>query len=412
MRTLGLLIVCVFVISISTNAQNDKGVFVTPDFSKSYYYSTIKKEANDFNAKKNEKKAPKKFLIDVSGTEFPTTITDYRKAWHNQPISQGRTNTCWCFATISMIESDIYRINDKQVKLSEMYIVYWEYIEKAKRFVQKRGNSFFAEGSEGNAVMRMAKQHGVVPTSEYSGLLAGQKFHDHSSMYNEMYQYLLSVKTRNAWNEKEIVATIKSILNYYMGTPPVKFDYLGKRITPTQYMNQIGFIPDDYVDILSYMQQPYKQKVEYEVPDNWWHSEEYYNVPLDDFMRLLKKAQLNGFTVSIGGDVSEAGFLREQQVAIIPSFDIPSKYINEQARQFRFSNKTTTDDHGMHLVGMKTTKNGTWYLIKDSGSGSRDLGESSDKFGFYFFHEDYIKLKMMDFCVHKDAVKDMLKEFK
>jgi len=37
-------------------------------------------------------------------------------------------------------------------------------------------------------------------------------------------------------------------------------------------------------------------------------------------------------------------------------FDIPSAYINDDARQFRYSNETTTDDHGLHLVG---------YLEKD-----------------------------------------------
>jgi hypothetical protein len=31
-------------------------------------------------------------------------------------------------------------------------------------------------------------------------------------------------------------------------------------------------------------------------------------------------------------------------------------------------------------------------------------------FVFYFFHEDYVKLKMMDFMVHKDAMKDVLKK--
>jgi bleomycin hydrolase len=95
-------------------------------------------------------------------------------------------------------------------------------------------------------------------------------------------------------------------------------------------------------------------------------------------------------------------------VAMIPTFDIPSEYINEDARQFRFSNKSTTDDHGIHLVGY-LEKNGTdWFLIKDSGSGSRNGSNE----GYYFYHEDYIKLKIMDFAVHKDVVKDILTKFK
>ena len=72
-------------------------------------------------------------------------------------------------------------------------------------------------------------------------------------------------------------------------------------------------------------------------------------------------------TVSIGGDVSEPGFDRDTQCAVVPDFDIPSAYINDDARQFRFSNQTTTDDHGMHLVGYMEKDGKDWYLIKDSG---------------------------------------------
>ena len=121
-----------------------------------------------------------------------------------------------------------------------------------------------------------------------------------------------------------------------------------------------------------------------------------------------------GFDVGlrVGGDVSEAGFETESQVAIIPSFDIPSSNIDENARYFRFKNQSTTDDHAMHVVGYKEVDGVTWYLIKDSSSGSRNCGKDCKKFGYYFFHEDYIKLKMMTFTVHQDAVKDILSKMK
>lgn len=81
---------------------------------------------------------------------------------------------------------------------------------------------------------------------------------------------------------------------------------------------------------------------------------------------------------------------------------------NDDARQLRFFNNSTTDDHGMHLVGNAVKNGNEWFLIKDSGSGSRNNDPKAKEFGYYFFSEDYIKLKMMDFMVHKDAVKDLL----
>jgi len=113
--------------------------------------------------------------------------------------------------------------------------------------------------------------------------------------------------------------------------------------------------------------------------------------------------------MAIGGDVSDAGYDSRRKAGIIPTFDIPSEYIDEYSRQFRFDNKTTGDDHGIHLVGY-TLKNGKdWYLIKDSGAGARNI----EPFGFYFYNEDYIKLKMLGITIHKDAVeKNILTKFK
>ncbi|NJK87883.1 MAG: hypothetical protein HC906_19885 [Bacteroidales bacterium] len=250
-----------------------------------------------------------------------------------------------------------------------------------------------------------------MPESDYTGLTGGRKFHNHEEMVEEMRTYLESLKATATWNEELALATIKSIMNHYMGVPPAEITLNGKKITPVQYLqNVIGINPDDYVDILSYIQEPFYQFVEYKVPDNWWHSDEYFNVPLDEFMSALKKAVRSGYTVSIGGDVSEPGFDRKTQCAVIPDFDIPSANINDDARQFRFTNETTTDDHGMHLVGYLEKEGKDWYLVKDSGSGSRNNDANAPEFGYYFFSEDYVKLKMMDFMVHKDAVKDLLKK--
>ena len=176
-----------------------------------------------------------------------------------------------------------------------------------------------------------------------------------------------------------------------------------------QFMQKVTKLnPDDYIDIMSLKQEEYYKYVEYKVPDNWWHSDEYLNVPLNDFMSLVKTALGKGYTFFIGGDISEPGFLSDKQVAFVPTFDIPSSYINEDSRQFRFSNKTTTDDHGMHIVGYTVVDSVTWFLVKDSGSGSRNGSESSESFGYYFMSEDYLKLKIVDITIHKDLAKDLI----
>lgn len=397
-------------------AQGHKGKIEVHEKGKGYYYETILKDVNAVNDQLEKKEPYKRFVMDQSSMKLPNKVNLYKTVWANQVESQGNGGTCWCFSTMSFIESEVYRLHKKQVEISEIFSVYWEYVEKARRFVRERGNSMFGQGSEGNALTRMMKMYGAAPKSAYSGLLHDRKFHTHDAMYKEMTAYLKSVKADNAWNEEAVLSTIKAIMNHHIGTPPTSFEVEGKEYTPQTYLKDFLQInPDDFVEILSYKQEPYWQQVEYKVPDNWWHNADYYNVPLDVYMEIVKKAIRKGYTMSIGGDVSEAGFLRDTQCAMVPDFDIPSEYINEDARQFRFSNETTTDDHGMHLVGYleNFNKDGKdWYLIKDSSSGSRNNDPSSPEFGYYFFHEDYVKLKMMGFTIHKDAVKDILKKFK
>lgn len=397
--------------SLMAQQPQDKASY-TP-YEKGYYHKEILTGIEAFQEEQKEEKPFMLFKMDLEGRNLPTDPAEYKQVWHNKPISQGNTGTCWCFASTSFYESEIKRNSGIEVKLSEMYPVYWEYVQRAQEYVRTRGNTHIGEGSETNAVTRTYEQHGAVPMSLYTGLRHGQEFHTHQAMFKEINSYLEGVKERNAWNEAEVVATVKSILNHHMGEPPTQVTWKGKTYTPKQWMNEVLKLqPTEYVDLMSLMEKPYYQQVEYDVPDNWWNSNVYYNVPLEDYMKGLKSAIKDGYTVAIGGDVSEAGFHTGYQVAMVPTFDIPSEYIDESARQMRFNNRSTTDDHAMHLVGWQEHEGDTWFLVKDSGSGSRNCGEECKEFGYYFFHEDYIKLKMMSATVHKDAVKQILKKFK
>ena len=396
-----LLIATCFAQFLYSQQNTNKGIFVDP---KDGYYQDILKSLNDYTPPKTTKKT---YTVDFVGLDIPKSVDEFAACWYNPPVSQGRTGTCWSFSTTSFLESEVYRLHNKKVKLSEMYTVYCEYIEKTKRFVNERGNSEISEGSEANAVTRIWKQYGAMPEIVYTGLKEGQKFHDHKQMISEINGFLQNLKTTNAWDTESAVSTVKSILDHYMGTPPKDFPYLRINYTPKEFLaNYLQLNPDNYVDIMSLKEKPYFKQVEYEVTDNWWHDSSYYNVPLDLFMSTIKSAIMNGYSMCIGGDNSEIGYDGWHNAAIIPSFDIPSEYINEDAREFRYNNNTTQDDHGLHLIGYKNQNGRTWFLIKDSGASSRN-GKAK---GFYFFDEDYVKLKIIDFMVHKDAVKSFLPE--
>lgn len=371
------------------------------------FMQNIKQKMTDFRTdKKNE---DVRFQMDYTGVDIPKSMSEFKTVYSTPSMSQGLTNTCWCFSTLSYFETEVNRISKQEVHLSQSYIVYWEYVEKAKEFVRKRGDMFIGEGSESNAVTRMLQMYGIVPYDSYTGLKPNQPFYDHVSLFDEINKYLQNVKTSGAWDEETVVKTVKAILKFHMGEPPVNVVIAGKTMSPQKYMTDVLKLnPTDYIEFMSLKQYPYWTKAEYPVPDNWWHSAEYYNTPLDVWMNIIKTSIKSGYSMAIGGDVSESGMNGELGVAMIPSYDIPSSAIDENARQFRFSNGTTTDDHGNHLIGWCEKPNGMWFLIKDSNSSSRNNPQNP---GYYYYHEDYVKLKMMSFTIHKDAVKDVLAKF-
>lgn len=402
-KIVSILIVALLVPGFAVSQEKpkkEKGIFVEP---KNAFWDEIQKATEEFSKKTP---APEQaFVVDLGAFDAPRSLDGFNAVWHNPPTSQGATNTCWCFSTTSFFESEVYRLSGRKVRISEAFTVYGEYLERARRFVRERGDSAVAEGSEANAVTRDWKLYGCVPWEAYSGLKPGQKFHDHTKLIAEVSSYLAHLKAANAWNEDEAVATVRAILNHHLGVPPDTFKVEGKEYTPRSYLRDyLKIDPDDYVDVLSYMQQPYGRQVEYEVPDNWWHNKDYYNVPLDTYMKVLKNALSRGYSVSLGGDISEPGKNAAKKVFMVPTFDIPSEDIDESARQYRFGNGSTTDDHGIHLIGYKAVDGKGWFLIKDSGSSAFN----AEPKGYYFLTEDYVKLKMMDFMVHKDAVKGFI----
>jgi bleomycin hydrolase len=250
-----------------------------------------------------------------------------------------------------------------------------------------------------------------VPAADYTGFPAGRDFHADRKMYDEILEYLDAAAKRGDWNEKKTVGAVRSILDTHMGRPPERIEVHGDSMTPREYLDRVVRLNlDDYVSILSFMQHPWHEWCEYDVPDNWWRSGEYYNVPLDDFAGVVREAMTAGQTVCIGIDDGEPGFVPRQDVAFVPSFDVPPAAIDDGSRQLRFTNGSTTDDHVVHLVGLRESAAGAgkpaerWYLIKDSGTHCRNGRHG----GYMFYHDDYIRLKTLCLMLHRDVVEKTL----
>jgi len=351
--------------------------------------------------------------MDLSRLNKPSSIEEFKPTFHTPPVQQGNTGTCWSFATTSLFESELKRLHGLEVKLSEMHTVYWEYVEKARRYIREHGNSALAEGSEPNAVILRMKQYGAVRESDYPGFPAeaaalAEHGHDHAALFAEFRACLQGFRDRGQWDEAKAIAEVRTILDRRLGRPPETISVEGRSYTPREYLDKVLRLPlDDYVAFISFKYVPFYARGEYRVPDNWWHSQDYHNVPLDEFYGAIVGALANGFTVALAGDISEPGNAGPNDIAVVPSFDIPRSAIDQDSREFRFANRTSTDDHVLHVVGWEKRADGEWLLLKDSWR-TAWLGQFK---GYFFYRDDYVKLKMLTFLVHKEAVAGLLAKF-
>lgn len=237
------------------------------------------------------KKEEKTLRFDLSHVTRPSGPAAFRQPFHFPPVAQYLTGTCWSFSTTSFYESEVYRLTGQKVKLSEIWTVYWEYVEKVRRFVRERGDSLIEEGSESGAVARIWKQYGAVTEEAYPGVLSKDGRHDHSRLIEQLKQLSEWVKAHNAWDEDRVLGMARAILDRELGVPPGQVTYGGNAYTPQQFLSQVLKLNlDDYAEFMSTLSVPFYTRGEFKVPDNWWHDDSYYNVPLDDWYRVAKGA--------------------------------------------------------------------------------------------------------------------------
>ncbi|MBN2480249.1 MAG: aminopeptidase, partial [Bacteroidales bacterium] len=230
---------------------------------------------------------------------------------------QSRSGTCWSFAAVSFIESELLRTGRGHFDLSEMYVFRNTYLEKADRYVRMHGNITFGSGGEANDVTASIRSAGIMPEAVYPG----SNFNMEDFDFNEMDEVLKDfvdgiVSSPENMLDLSWKIEFESILDSFLGPVPDTFIWEGKTYNSLSFAASLGLNMDDYVLIGSYTHHPFYNKFILEVPDNW--SWEYvYNVPLDDLVEILDQSLLKGYTVVWALDISEKGFSFEKGLALL-----------------------------------------------------------------------------------------------
>jgi bleomycin hydrolase len=334
----------------------------------------------------------------------PQTVADFSPACHFGPMNQDSTLVCWSFATSSFIESEMQRLGKDTVRLSVMFPVYYAFVEKTKRFVRSHGESRFNPGDLFSGVLDIAARYGAVPEAAYEGEKSDKVIYDHHALYEDLDSLMSRIRSSGNWNEERAVTEVESILDGTLGKPPEKFVYREKEYTPNSFLSEIVDLPwNEYVTVTSFQYAPFDRFIELRVPDNWKHNANYFNVPLNVFYTSLRDAIARGYSAAIDMDNSESSYRMTKQYAFIPEYEVPEDSITQALRERQFQSGATTDDHVMHIIAYRKFGTEDWFLAKDSW---RTAWEGQNH-GYFFFHESYVKLKVLAYLVHKDGVPEI-----
>ena len=370
-------------------------------------------------------------FAQAPGYEF-TTVVSHKAT----PVKdQSSTGTCWCFATASFMESELLRMGKGEYDLSEMFIVRQKYMNQMEDNYLRRGKGNIGEGSLAHTFKNAYKQVGIVPEEAYSGLIDGNKEHNHGAL-SRYFKALVDANIASKKRTPQYYALINNLFDTYLGKLPEKFTYKGKEYTPQSFTESLGLNMDDYIELTSFTHKPYYEMFSPEVPDNW-ENQPMYNLPLDELIETIDYALNKGYTVCWDGDVSEQGFSFKNGVAINPQvedvkdysttdrarFESMPKYqrldevfkfehpypeiaVTPEIRQEGYEKFVTTDDHLMHITGIAKDQNGTKYYITKNSWGA----ESNKSGGYRNMSESYVRAKTICVMVHKDSLPKELKQ--
>jgi bleomycin hydrolase len=327
--------------------------------------------------------------------------------------NQGSSGTCWSYSGKSFLESEMIKKGKKPIEISQIYTARNAYIEKAKQYVRMHGHLDFGQGGCFHDVTNMLNKYGALPRMAYTGLqndASKNNFGEFFPMLENMLKEVVKNPRKNidpSWQK-----AFTGILDAYLGDVPKSFNYNGKIHTPQSFAKEeIGIDANDYIEVSSLKDHPWYSQFVLPIPDNWAFNQ-VYNFKLTDMTEAIDHALKNGYSVAWGGDVSEKSFSWKNGVAFVAdkaTLELDAKElfngpktepeITDDMRQLAFDAQTTTDDHGMHIVGLYKDQNGKeYYKIKNSWDANNDYK------GYLYMTKAYVQYKTTALMFNKNAL--------
>ena len=279
-------------------------------------------------------------LIKKKNTTFTNSI------YYNKKVTnQNQSGRCWLFAFTNLLRHKLIKEHNlrEDFQLSQNYLSFYDKIEKAQYFMQimyqkkhlkiyDRQIKYFLEepitdGGFWNMACNLVEKYGVIPKENMQETFQSSHSKQLNFILNKyLRRFAFSIRKNDFSNEtfniflKDKLFIIYRILVYFLGEPPVKFDWeyylegkkptknIKKNLTPLTFLKDfVGFNSDNYYILLNLPMNdfPFYKKYKMKYCNNMINGRtaEFINVPINDFINTVKKSIDNELPVWFGSDV-------------------------------------------------------------------------------------------------------------
>jgi len=364
---------------------------------------------------------------------------------HKIPVStitnQKASGRCWLFTALNVLRPKIIeKYNLKEFEFSQNYLFFWDQLEKANLFlesiiatrekdiddreVQWLFQNPIGDGGVWSMMPSLVAKYGVVPKE----IMPESYNSENTRMMNRLTSRKLRAQGMQIrqWHsdgksekfirkqKTDMLAGIYRILVISLGSPPTEFNWryidkndsliVEKNFTPQQfYAEVVGASLDNYVMLMNDPSKKYYQLYEINYDRNCIESPNwtFINLPVTEIKEFAKRSILADepmyFSCDVGKQLDkEAGVLATDLFDYDAVFGVSFDMTKAQ-RIFSYESGSI---HGMTLVGLDTTANGsvTKWLLENS------WGEDAGHKGFLTMTDDWFDEYMFRLVVPKTFI--------
>ncbi|MBU4444862.1 C1 family peptidase [bacterium] len=328
------------------------------------------------------------------------------------PITdQKSSGRCWLFTALNVIRPKVVeKYNLKEFEFSQNYLFFWDQLEKSNLFleavIRTRDKDIddrevqwlfkrpVGDGGVWNMMPSLVEKYGLVPkdvmpesyNSENTSMMRRLVRRKIRSQGMQIREWHARGKSEKYIRKKklEMLSDIYRILIISLGTPTTGFTWrytdandsliVGKTYTPLEFYNEVVETPlGDYVMLMDDPSREYFKLYEIEYDRNRWDSQNwtFINLPAKEIKKFAKQSILADEPMYFSCDVGKH-LDREKGLLAVDLYDYESVYgvsfnMTKKERILSYESGST---HGMSLVGIDTTDDGTvtkWLLENSWG---------------------------------------------